>query len=358
MDEENQLPLSSGHLLVVDVESSEESGSLPEAHLGLSRDLPKDPSSSFRVQDNSESKEEADADMTLSGSSSHVPFQKQTSARHLKFNFVTEKHRIRQESTANMFGGFGEMNKTVKLYQKIGACVKDGKYETLENLYYMGSSSEGKFMEETEIKFEAREQSVRQMTGMALFLFTCYFIISVPVLIHLGGVDFQEALLYCVYTMTSTGFGSVKVPLESSAFLVFLIFVMFFGVACVMLVAATLYLYISLKASKMKRNLDKARAQQALDADTAGAKSTWKRHRNQPVKVIGALRSCVSAFDDRVRKNEGIRVAVIGGYLLFILVGGAIAMMFFEDWTLVEALYFASYCMTSKLDTWHHSCRH
>ena len=267
--------------------------------------------------------------------------QKQLSARHLRFNFVTEKQRIRQESTANMFGGFSEMNQYVKLYQKIGQSVKDGKYETLDKLYI--GSSEVAFMEEHRIKFQARAKSIRHTTGVTMLLFLSYFLICVPVLVHVGGIGFQNALLYCVYSMTSTGFGSVKVPLTSSSFLVFLMFVMFFGVACVMLVAATLYLYISLQASKIKKKHDKARM--ARQDDDTDVKCLGEPSR--PGTFVGALRSCASYVEDNVRKSEGARLAVIGGYLLFIWVGGAIVMWCFEDWTFIHALYFTSYCMTT-----------
>jgi len=334
-----------------ELEDIAEIGSLTEADLcskGSQEDPDSSPDKSTEEVKEGIELENLDASLTeaeLTAPSSHNPnVQKQVSNRHLKFNFVTEKHRIRQESTTNMFGGFGEMNQAVKLYQKIGANVKDGKYETLDKLY-MGSS-EVAIMKESRIKFQAREKSIRQTTAFTLFLFACYFLVCVPILVHVGGIGFQNALLYCVYSMTSTGFGSVKVPLTSSAFLVFLICLMLYGVACVVLVASTLYLYISLQNSKLKKNLDKNRAKEALKDGDSGSKSG--KRIPKPRNWVSALRSCASFIEDNVRKSEGFRLAVIGGYLLTLLLVGAFAMMGFEGWTFVQALYFASYCMTSK----------
>jgi len=158
------------------LEDIAEIGSLTEADLcskGSQEDPDSSPDKSTEEVKEGIELENLDASLTeaeLTAPSSHNPnVQKQVSNRHLKFNFVTEKHRIRQESTTNMFGGFGEMNQAVKLYQKIGANVKDGKYETLDKLY-MGSS-EVAIMKESRIKFQAREKSIRQTTAFTLFLF-------------------------------------------------------------------------------------------------------------------------------------------------------------------------------------------
>ena len=125
-----------------------------------------------------------------------------------------------QEMSARFLGGFGELNLAVKLHQKIGMSTIDGKYETLHNLA-KGSLSQIKFAQEAKIRLMAHKRSIRQTFVVALAMISIYFLLGTLIVVHLGGQTLDQALLYCVYTMTSSGFGSVKVPLTQS-FLVFL----------------------------------------------------------------------------------------------------------------------------------------
>jgi hypothetical protein len=151
--------------------------------------------------------------------------------------------RERQDST-RFFGGFGDLNREVKLHRKIGASIKDGKYETLDNLAEE-SLSRVKHVKESEIRFTARKKSMRQTVTVSFFLLICYFAAGVSYSVRVGGHTIESAFLYCVYTMTSTGFGSVQQPLTSSS-LVFLIFLMFFGIACItLLVSPEIRLFVS-----------------------------------------------------------------------------------------------------------------
>ena len=140
----------------------------------------------------------------------------------------------RQEMSARFLGGFGELNLAVKLHQKIGLSTIDGKYVTLHNLA-KGSLSQIKFAQESKIRLLAHKRSIRQTFAVALAMILSYFLLGTLIVVHVGGQTLDQALLYCVYTMTSSGFGSVKVPLTQS-FLVFLIFLMYFGVASITLV--------------------------------------------------------------------------------------------------------------------------
>jgi hypothetical protein len=145
--------------------------------------------------------------------------------------------RERQDSS-KFFGGFGQLNEAVKLHQKIGASMKDGRYETLDIIAEESPSlSQVKMLQESKIRFKARERSIRQTAAVTLFMFICYFVFAVLLVVCIGGQTVQNAFLYAVYTMTSTGFGSVKVPL-TQGFLVSLIFLMLYGVACVTLLVS------------------------------------------------------------------------------------------------------------------------
>lgn len=168
-----------------------------------------------------------DTEKTIA-SSSHSPRPTRTFSRGL---------RERQDSS-KFFGGFGQLNDAVKLHQKIGASISDGRYQTLDILREESLPlSQVKVLQESKIRFKARERSIRQTVLFTLFMLICYFVFGVLIVVRIGGQTIQNALLYAVYTMTSTGFGSVKVPL-TQGFMVFLIFFMFYGVACVVLLVS------------------------------------------------------------------------------------------------------------------------
>jgi hypothetical protein len=149
-----------------------------------------------------------------------------------RLRFVSHE---RQDST-RFFGGFGDLNREVKLHRKIGASIKDGKYETLDNLAEE-SLSRVKHVRESEIRFEARKKSMRQTFTASLVMLICYFVAGVSFSVRVGGHAIESAFLYCVYTMTSTGFGNVQQPLTSTSSF-FLVFLMFFGMACVTLLVS------------------------------------------------------------------------------------------------------------------------
>ena len=141
-------------------------------------------------------------------------------------------------SRRKFFGGFGELNQEVKLHRKIWASItKDGKCQTLDILAKEGSLSREKTVKESKIQFDARKISIRQTASVALFMLIFYFVLGVTIVVRVGGQTIQNAIFYLVYTMTSTGFGTVEMPLEGY-FPTFLIFLMFYGVGCITLVVS------------------------------------------------------------------------------------------------------------------------
>ena len=148
-------------------------------------------------------------------------------------------HQYSGGSRSKFFGGFQELNQEVKLHRKIGASItKDGNYQTLDILAKDGSLSFVKPVKESKIQFDARRTSIRQTASVTLFMLICYFVVGVTMVVRIGGQSVQNAIFYLVYTMTSTGFGTVEVPLEGY-FPIFLIFLMFYGVGCVTLIVSS-----------------------------------------------------------------------------------------------------------------------
>jgi Ion channel len=135
-------------------------------------------------------------------------------------------------SRRDVTGGFGELNEALRLHRKIGVSLKDGKYETLDRLYT--GSAPVTWMEERMMQFQARERSIRQCTAAICSFFAAWLVAGVFILVYVGGLSFQDALLYSMYSITSTGFGTVKIP-QTRGFLAFAIIFMFVGIAFVAL---------------------------------------------------------------------------------------------------------------------------
>jgi hypothetical protein len=135
-------------------------------------------------------------------------FQDQTTPVHARqeslrrFNVNTRQHS-HQRSSMNVFGGFGELNREVKLHRRIrDSTTKDGKYETLDNLYT--GSSKATELEERRIKFLARGMVIRRSVAFTLLLLLAYLVVGVTILLTQADLGFQQALLYCVYTMVGS----------------------------------------------------------------------------------------------------------------------------------------------------------
>jgi hypothetical protein len=165
----------------------------------------------------------------------------QTGDHHVSNNRVFRSMSSKKPFGGGL-GGFGELNEAVKLHRKIGSSLNDGKYETLDRLYT--GSSPVTWLEEKTIRFRAQERSIRQFTAAICGFFVCWLIASNCIFVHVAEMTVQNALLYTMYSITSTGFGSVAIP-KNPSFLVFIIIFMFTGIA---------FLALSVSTRKQKKN--------------------------------------------------------------------------------------------------------
>jgi hypothetical protein len=109
--------------------------------------------------------------------------------------------------------------------------------------------------------------------------------------------------------------------------------------------ASQVYLYVSLEASNIKRRLEKKKTLQRAVSNDTGSHCFPLEILS---RVVGFFLSGAARLASNIRRSEWVRFATVFGYLLFLLLLGAFAMMGFEGWDFIEGFYFASFCMTTS----------
>jgi len=255
--------------------------------------------------------------------------------------------RVKMVSDASsVFGGFGELHDTVKLHRKIVESSKGGNYKTLERMYEDSPSSYDNGatkIDENELRFRCRERAGRQAFALILGFFLLFMTVGITIFVHVADMTVPEAMLYAMYTVTSTGFGMMQIP-HTPGFFFFAVIFMFVGVGCLTLVAFETYLYAALEFSRIKRRRDHGRNTADSISTPAPGVSKW---RERLVMIADSPLSCAGFLAATVRKSNWGRFVVFGGYLCFQLLGGSIIMMILEDWSFIRALYYGTYVMTT-----------
>ncbi len=195
-----------------------------------------------------------------------------------------------------------------------------GVVEFLHELRYsqMLSESIEKASAEQKLLHAVKSVSVRQNARiMGAWVFT-FFTLAITFFVHVGNLTLPDAMLFSVYTVTTAGFGSIKIP-HTTGFLIAVIIFIYLGLASVTILAATLYQWTALNAFNTKQRIPASALEQSI---IQRGKSAYK-------------------------SSELGRAAISLSYLLLLLWTGTIAMMYLEDWNVVEAFFFATYVMTT-----------
>jgi len=215
---------------------------------------------------------------------------------------------------------------------------------------------------EREIGWNARYISVRQNAGLTLWL-VCIFIL-------LGTIVFQftttwsvtDSILFCIYTITTVGYGNNKIP-DNSGLRIFISLYIFVGIAALTIMLAQIYQWITLEVTRIQYKKDKQEFKKRLEHVTQAAdeleltmngeaplvkmdpdsvvKKTCRAHtREKFEKIIPPLQKYLH------NNPYGQLLAVVLPFFLMIMLGALIVGLV-EGWGVTESFYFATASMTT-----------
>ncbi|KAL7475151.1 hypothetical protein ACHAW6_001078 [Cyclotella cf. meneghiniana] len=217
-------------------------------------------------------------------------------------------------SPGRLFSGTGRPTAnaggTEKFFERIPEVFHEFRFCQM-----LSRSTEQAFVDR-KYQIAAHTLSIRQNAGIMVAWVLFFFAVSIAFFVHAGNLTVPDAMLFTVYTVTTAGFGSIRIP-HTTGFLVAVIVFVYLGLASVTILAATLYQYTSWKSSSSKQ------------------------HRS--ASDLSVIQRAKNIF----RSSEIARAAITASYLLLLLLTGTIVMMFLENWNLAEAFYFATYVMTT-----------
>lgn len=239
------------------------------------------------------------------------------------------KYKLRYETQDPPLGEMSEAD--VGIFQKL-----DAEYD--------------RAMEEREVSYTARYQSVRQSALFAVGFMAIYMTLGTLYFVRQTGWTVEEALFFGIYTITTVGYGNLDNP-ETPAFQLYTIFFILIGIATLTIMIAQLYQLIALEAGRAQHHRDQSemlRRGVVLTAKTKkilGRGGPLQQHTDIPAteRVYG--------FCDRVTKffmqNEiGRAISLVFPFIALVIVGATVVGTL-EGWTMVESLYFSVVSMTT-----------
>jgi len=236
-------------------------------------------------------------------------------------------------------------------------------------------------VEERDVTYHARYQSVRETACCAVFIMA--FFLAMAVFFFEGQTeewDAADALLFSVYAMTTVGYGHLHNP-QTPAFQLYVIFFILVGIALLTILVAQIYQCIALEASRAQHSYDNKEALGRLLTRTGsqpGGAGVWIAHhhrytttgrlRGQPVPSHSRRTAAVAQIGDMLnvpthmmeklfkwaeklevflKENEiGRGISVLFPFCSLIAVGATVVGII-EEWTVIESLYFSVVSLTT-----------
>jgi hypothetical protein len=235
-----------------------------------------------------------------------------------------------------------------------------------------------KAIEERELLWNARYQSVRQSTVLSILFMV--LLITTGTTFFLRQADaywtIPEGLLFTIYSITTVGYGHLDMP-DTPVFQLYTIFFIFLGIAMLTILVAQVYQCLSLEATRVVNNNNKPsrsselrtwlehkrtqrqRQQQQQAAQNQQHSQPHSTTNEQPMMIPqhhqevdwhDVLELVLNVYDKTksfLRDNEfgrGLSVVLPFGILISV---GAIVVGWLEHWTAVEAIYFAVVSLTT-----------
>ena len=211
-------------------------------------------------------------------------------------------------------------------------------------------------LEEREIGYNARYNSVRQSAGFSIAFMVTYMTLGTIFFTRVAGWELHQALFFAIYTITTVGYGSYRLP-DSVGFQIYTIFYIFVGIATLTIMVAQVYQCIALEASRAQHSRDKAELLQRSRDVMAGSRES-SFHGNDSIMDMPDLHphriTLVDKFFhacDKCRRflrdtefGRGISVLLPFAGLIAI---GAVVVGPIEGWSVVQSIYFAVVSLTT-----------
>mmetsp|Transcript_8953 Transcript_8953/g.20223 ORF Transcript_8953/g.20223 Transcript_8953/m.20223 type:complete len:637 (-) Transcript_8953:1508-3418(-) len=207
-------------------------------------------------------------------------------------------------------------------------------------------------LEEREVAYAARYNSVRQSACFAVIFMVVYMTLGTIYFMRQADWTVEESLFFGVSTLTTVGYGNLDTP-ETPAFQIYTIFFILIGIATLTIMVAQVYQCVALEAGRaqhsrdqhemMRRGLDVMAA--ANDSESNRAQQALNTYYPEPM-----VDRCIRCFDRTkifLNQNEiGKGLSVVLPFAVLILVG-AVVVGFLEGWGPIEAVYFSVVSLTT-----------
>jgi hypothetical protein len=211
-------------------------------------------------------------------------------------------------------------------------------------------------LEEREIGYNARYQSVRQSAGFSLFFMLLYLAAGTAFFTQEAGWEIHDALFFSIYTMTTVGYGlNDNIP-DQGRFQVFVIFYIFIGVATLTIMVAQVYQCIALEASRAQHARDRAeisrKGKDVISRRAAGMSIVDEM--NMDLDQQTRQDRCMDGIVRRYEKTKnffrdselGRGISVLFPFAGLIIIG-AVVVGPIEGWSVVESIYFSCVSLTT-----------
>ena len=224
-------------------------------------------------------------------------------------------------------------------------------------------------LEEREIGWTARYNSVRQCACLSLTFMGSYLVLGTWYFFRHTDWALNDTLLFTIYTITTIGLGNHDIP-NTANVQTFIIFFIFVGIATLTIMVAQVYQCVVLETTRAQYSRDRAelsrhRQQQSshLGGGTAGAGSRvssahggstdepWAVDFDTVAEHTGSCGERILRNLDRtkhfLRNTElGRGLSVLLPFVGLILIGAAVVGPI-EGWTVTESIYFSVVALTT-----------
>jgi hypothetical protein len=224
-------------------------------------------------------------------------------------------------------------------------------------------------LEEREIGYNARYQSVRQSACFSITFMLCYLFIGVIFYTQYSGWNVTNALFFLVYTITTVGYGSKSFPTDRN-FQLFTICYIFSGIATLTIMVAQVYQCIALEATRAQHARDKAELAKRGKVLLSSTKS-FEGMTSMRLETQRTIHDLLSEFDENqqpsnikercldwfailferckwfTRDSETGRAVSFIFPMAGLMALGACVVGPIEGWSVVESIYFATVSLTT-----------
>ena len=233
-------------------------------------------------------------------------------------------------------------------------------------------------IEERDIGWTARQESVRQNAGFSLIFMILYLISGSIYLKTSSSKTFTlgENLLFSIMSITTVGYSSMAVDTTKPSFQLFMILYILIGIATLTIMVAQVYQYIVLETERARshhhdRNLEHTSSTTSSNTNTTNNNNNNNTNHSTNNATTNTNRHDLEAFhhhNDAHSTNQGVgewvrkaypvikhflrynevgQVMVVLSPFLGLTLIGALVVGTIEGWTFVESFYFAVVSLTT-----------